>query len=81
MGMEELQKAGEELLRGRKGEALRRIAATDAAQRLSRSLDAAMVESAVKSGDPAQIKALLTAVLNDPDGRALAEMLSRGGHE
>ena len=78
--MEDIRKAGEALLSGKKGESLRRIAASDAAQRLSRSLDPPAVERAVASGDAAQIKALLQTILNDPDGRALAEMLSRGGH-
>lgn len=79
--MEDLEKLGEKLFQGKRGDALRAAASSPAAQRLEKTLDPGAVERAARSGDPAQMKALLTQILRSPDGRALAEMLSRTGGE
>ena len=72
----DLETMGEKLLKGEKGEAIRNIAASEEARRLGQSLDPAQVERIARSGDGAQLKALLQQVLSTPDGRALAEKLS-----
>ena len=73
------EKAGEELLRGPKGDALRQVAASEEGRALEKKLDPAAVEQAARSGDARQLKALLQTVLATEEGRALAEKLSQLG--
>ena len=79
MEMQDLEKIGKDLLQGANGKALREAAASPEAQRLSRTLDPAEVEQAARSGDPEQLRALLSRVLSTDEGRTLAEKLSRLG--
>ena len=44
------------------------------------AIDGAAAERAVRSGDAAQLKALLTQILSTSEGKALAEKLSRFGN-
>ena len=77
--MRDLEKMGEELLRGQQGDAIRDIAASPEAQRLEKTLDPAAVERAARSGDGEQLRSLLMQVLSTEEGRSLAEKLSRLG--
>ena len=77
--MEDLEKLGSALLSGKNGDALRALAGTEEAQRLSRQMDTAAAERIMRSGDPAQMKALLQQLLSTPEGRSLAQKLSRMG--
>ena len=67
---------GEKLMKGKDADAIRNIAASPEARRLEQSLDPAAVERAARSGDGAQLKAILHQVLSTEEGRALAEKLS-----
>lgn len=78
--MMDMEKLGAELLAGRQGGAIRDLAASPEAKKLGSTLDNAAVERAVRSGDAAQLKAILTQVLSTNEGRALAEKLSRLGN-
>ena len=75
--MEDLEKLGRELLSGKNGDALRALAGTAEAQRLSQQMDSAAAEKIMRSGDPAQMKALLQQLLSTPEGKSLAEKLGR----
>lgn len=77
--MEDLEKLGKALLSGENGDALRALAGTAEAQRLSRKMDSAAAEKIIRSGDPAQMKALLQQLLSTPEGKSLAQKLSGMG--
>ena len=70
-------KLGAELLSGRQGGAIRDMANSPEAKKLGAAIDPAAAERAVRSGDAAQLKALLTQILSTNEGKALAEKLSR----
>lgn len=76
----DMEKLGAELLAGRQGGAIRAAANSPEAKKLGASIDGAAVERAVRSGDAAQLQALLSQVLSTNEGRALAERLSRLGN-
>lgn len=78
--MDRFRREGERLLSGKKGEALRALAATDAAQKLGESAEAKALGEAAQNGDAAALQKALTALLNTPEGRAVAENLGRLGH-
>ena len=71
--MMDMEKLGAELLSGRQGGA----ANSPEAKKLGAVIDPAAAERAVRSGDAAQLKALLTQILSTNEGKALAEKLSR----
>ena len=78
--MKDMEKLGAELLAGRQGGAIRALADSPEAKKLGAALDGAAAERAVRSGDPAQLKALLTQILATNEGKALAEKLSLLGN-
>ena len=73
--MQDLEKLGAELLRGPRGDALRSAADSPEARALGRKLDSVAVEKAIRSGDGAQLEAMLRGLLATAEGRALAEKL------
>ena len=75
--MMDMEKLGAELLSGRQGGAIRDMANLPEAKKLGAAIDPAAAERAVRSGDAAQLKALLTQILSTNEGKALAEKLSR----
>lgn len=75
--MNELEKLGEALLQGERGDAIRQAADSAEARALSQKLDPAAVERAARSGDGEQLRAVLQSVLSTEEGRALAEKLSK----
>lgn len=77
--MQDLEKLGRELFGGKNADALRSVANSETGKALEKKLDAAAVEKAARSGDPAQLKAVLDAVLSTEEGRALAKQLSSLG--
>ena len=74
--MEDWEALGKALLSGKNGDALRALAGSAEAQRLSRQMDSAEAEKIMRSGDPAQMQALLKKLLSTPEGRSLAQKLS-----
>ena len=72
--MMDMEKLGAELLSGRQGGAIRDMANSPEAKKLGAA------KRAVRSGDAAQLKALLTQILSTNEGKALAEKLSRFGN-
>ena len=74
--MQELEKWGSALFNGKRGDSLRAVADSAEGRALEQKLDPAAVEKAARSGDPAQLQALLKEVLATEEGRALAEKLS-----
>ena len=68
--MMDMEKLGAELLSGRQGGTIRDMANSPEAKKLGAA------ERAVRSGDAAQLKALLTQILSTNEGKALAEKLS-----
>ena len=75
--MENIEKFGSELLKSRKGDSIRALADSAEGKALSDKLDPAEVEKAARSGDAEAIKKLIGTVLSTPEGRALAEKLSK----
>ena len=75
--MENIEKFGSELLKSRKGDSIRALADSAEGKALSEKLDPAEVEKAARSGDAEAIKKLIGTVLSTPEGRALAEKLSK----
>ena len=75
--MENIEKFGSELLQSRKGDTLRSLADSAEGKALSKKLDPAEVERAARSGDAEAIKKLIGSVLSTPEGRSLAEKLSK----
>ena len=55
--------------------ALKAAAQSAAGQKLMQSMDGAEVERAMKSGDPAALKSILSRVLSTPEGRELAQQV------
>ena len=78
--MMDMEKLGAELLAGRQGGAIRDMANSPEAKKLGAAIDPAAAERAVRSGDAAQLKALLSQILSTDEGKALAEKLSRFGN-
>ena len=78
--MMDMEKLGAELLAGRQGGAIRDMANSPEAKKLGAAIDTAAAERAVRSGDAAQLKALLSQILSTDEGKALAEKLSRFGN-
>lgn len=74
--MQDWEKLGREFTQGEKGRRLESVINSPEGQRLEQQLDPAAVEKAARSGDPAQIKALLQQVLATEEGKALAKKLS-----
>ena len=58
-------------------DAMRAVAQSAEAKKLMEGVDAAAVETAVKSGDTAALKGILANVLSTPEGRALAEKVRK----
>ena len=75
--MENIEKFGSALLPSQKGDALRSLADSAEGKALSEKLDPAEVERAARSGDAEAIKRLIGSVLSTPEGRSLAEKLSK----
>lgn len=74
--MQDLEALGKELLQGEKGKRLESVIHSPEGKRLEQQLDPVAVEKAARSGDPAQIRALLQQVLATEEGKALAQKLS-----
>ena len=72
-------KEPEELLRGKDGEKLRTLAASEEARRVSSLFSPQELEQAARSGDGAQLRGILQRVLSTEEGRALAQKLSQTG--
>ena len=77
--MEDLEALGKALLSGKNGDALRALAGSPEAQRLGKQMDSAAAEKIIRSGDGAQMRALLQQLLATPEGRSLAKKLSDMG--
>ena len=75
--MEDFEALGKALFSGKNGDALRALAASAEAQKLSQKMDSAAAEKIMRGGDPAQMKALLQQLLSTPEGKSLAEKLGR----
>ncbi len=71
------EKLARELEKDGRGEALRRLGASDAGKKLEGMLDGAALQKAFKSGDSASLRQMLGALLATPEGRALAEDVGR----
>ena len=74
--MQNLETLGKDFLQGEKGKRLESVVNSPEGKRLEQQLDPAAVEKAARSGDPAQIRALLQQVLATEEGKALAQKLS-----
>ena len=74
--MDDLEALEQKLFGGENGEALRSLSETEEAKRLGRKLSASQAEQAVRSGDIAQMRALLQTLLSTDEGKALAEKLA-----
>ena len=74
--MQDVQKTARALEQSGKADQLRRLAESDAGREISRMVDAAAVEQAAKSGDPAALRKILTQVLSTDAGRRLAQQLN-----
>lgn len=79
MIVEDLEALEQKLLGGKDGAALRALADSDEARRLGQKLNAVQAEKALRSGDGAQLRALLGSLLATGEGRALAEKLKALG--
>ena len=75
--MENIEAFGTELLNSKKGDSIRALADSAEGKALSEKLDPAEVERAARSGDAEAIKKLIGSVLSTPEGRSLAEKLSK----
>ncbi len=77
--MDDLRAAAARLLSGEKGEALRDLALSREAAALGSSAEAEAVAAAARRGDSAALRGALERFLSTPEGRALAERVSRMG--
>lgn len=77
--MDDLKTLGKSLLSGKNGPALRALAESEDAKRLSGKMDAVSAEKALRSGDPGEMRALLQKLLATPEGKNLAEKIDRLG--
>jgi len=75
--MQNFEKIGQELERMGKTEEIKRLAQSEAAQRLGRMVDAGAVEKAAKSGDGEALKRMLSQVLSTDEGKKLAESVTK----
>jgi len=73
--MKDWEALEQELLNGSNADALRSLASTQEAQALGRRFSAQAAESALRSGDAAQVERLLRQVLSTPEGAALFSRL------
>ena len=65
----------DKILSGKNGEALKSLADSEEAKRLSKMVDVKSVEDAVARGDMDELKSVLASVLKTSEGKKLAERL------
>lgn len=75
--MRELEEMAKRLEESGKSDELRAIANSPEGERIGRLLNEDEVGKAVRSGDSAALKDILTKVLSTDDGRKLAEQLGK----
>ena len=75
--MQNLETIGRELQRSGKAEDIRKLAASEDGQKLSRMLDGKAVEQAARSGDNEALRSLLGQVLRTREGQRLAENIQK----
>lgn len=73
----DFEKLGRELQRQGKTEKLKSLADSEEGRAVSRMVDAEAVQKAVKSGDAAALKSMLSQVLSTSEGQRLAESLKK----
>jgi len=71
------EKLARELERSGKSEALRRLGSSAEGKRLEGMIDGAALQKAFQSGDAASLQKMLGALLSTPEGKALAEDVSK----
>lgn len=68
----DLEAMAKKLMEGESGEALRKLAASDAGAELSARFGGRDAEEAVRQRDEARMRAILQSVISTPEGRELA---------
>ena len=68
----DIETMAKKLMQGEGGESLRKLAESDAGARLSAQFGGGAAEKAFRSGDEAQMRAILQGVLGTAEGRELA---------
>ena len=78
----DIESMARKLMEGENGEQLKKLASTAENAQRAAGLDISAAEDAVRRGDSAQMKAILSNVLATPEGRALAAKLreAMNGH-
>ena len=71
----DIEGAGRLLAESGKADAVKALAGSEEAKRLSQLLDGAQVERAAISGDAAALRGILSRVLSTEEGRRLTEKL------
>ncbi len=77
--MDDWEALEQTLFGGENGEALRALADSEDARRLGKTLSAAEVGQALRSGDSEQMRSLLETILSTGEGKALAERIAKLG--
>jgi len=75
--MHNFEKLGQELERMGKTEEIKRLAQSEAVQKIGLMVDTDAVEKAARSGDNEALKRMLAQVLSTDEGKKLAESVSR----
>lgn len=75
--MQNFEKLGQELERMGKTEEIKRLAQSEAVQKIGQMVDTSAVEKAARSGDGEALKRMLAQVLSTDEGRKLAESVNK----
>ena len=82
--MQDLEKLARELQRGGQAQELRQLAASADGQRLGGMVDRAALAAALKTGDAAALKDIVTGLLSTAEGRRMSaevqKLLRERGH-
>ena len=73
----ELEKYAKEWMQGENGEALKKLAESEAGARLAARFDGVQIENAARTGDTKALTDILKGVLSTPEGKAFAQQVQK----
>lgn len=73
----DLEKYAKEWMQGETGDALKKLANSEAGARLAAHLNGAQIENAARTGDTKALTDILRGVLSTPEGKEFAQQVQK----
>lgn len=73
----ELEKYAKQWLQGENGDALKKLAESEAGAKLAARLDGGQIENAARTGDTKALADILKGVLSTPEGKSFAQQVQK----